>query len=188
MNLTNKELSIIMPGYALPVKKRAKTSRKEEHIQTAFSKWFKSQYSDFPFKCDEVVQKRSFVAQNVLKSQQFKAGHPDINIQVMRMGYGGLYIEQKKSFEELFYIEKERYGMMRPGSNNHFIDQEIYMCHLREQGYFATFSTSLEQSIDFADKYMSNMPIKHIEVKYEYNAKTMMEYMGCKHFKPVDLF
>lgn len=150
MNLTNKQLSTLMPGYALPVKKRAKSNVTELSVHNAVCKYLKAQYPTAMFMSDFGAGIKMGIGMATRQSNQ-KSNHsyPDIIIFEPRGLFKGLMIEVKKDHDTL-YTGK---GIMR--KNDHFEDQAKCIAELNERGYFATFGCGFDECKQIIDDYMS---------------------------------
>ena len=155
MNLTNKELSTLMPGYALPVKPRAKSQRKEEGLVTLYTTWFKSTYEGVPYQINSKEQKRSYAAQNVLKKQEFKPGVPDFQLDRIILPLYGFRLEFKKDYDTLF----TKKGLLRNGPENHFYEQDDYHDLLEKENIFCTFVWELEQAKQLTRDYFNGVKL-----------------------------
>jgi hypothetical protein len=134
-------------------KPRAKMSRKEESLQTAICRYLKLQYPNVIFHCDHGgAKKRSFAEQGVMKKQQYKAGYPDMQVLKPVGKWHGLFLEVKKSYDELFYVT----GELKPGPSDHFYSQDDMHYELVQNGYAACFIWSLEDAIRVIDRYMND--------------------------------
>jgi len=74
-------------------------------------------------------------------------GYPDLLILQKTKQFGGLFIELKKSEDEVF----TKSGDLR--ENKHLEEQIEYHLKLREQGYYTTFCWSFEMFLEILMEY-----------------------------------
>jgi hypothetical protein len=163
-------------------KARIKSKFAEDDIVGAWASWFKMQYAGVPYVIDRKAQKKSFYRASIEKKQDFKRGNPDIHVQTGRAGFIGLYVEQKKSEEELFYKGTR---ILKPSTENRHIHQALYHAVLRDQGYWVMFSPSLDATIKITQRYMDGNPYKMQEYDYYCKPEDYPIFADNKHFKPV---
>ena len=74
-------------------------------------------------------------------------GHPDLTIYEMRGGYGGLFIELKRSDVRIRKLNGE-------WSSETIADQAYYMECLRKAGYYCTFAQGFMDAKGRIDEYL----------------------------------
>jgi hypothetical protein len=124
--------------------------KREEKIQSAFSKYLKFQHPKVMFISDSSGLRLPIGLAVIAKNQRNPStGWNDMFIAEARGGYHGLWIELKKDRNE--YLTKQ--GKLR--NNKHIQDQHEVHCRLIEKGYKACFAGGLDEAISVTEEYLN---------------------------------
>jgi len=132
-------------------KVRKKSSKKEEKIQMAVSKYLKKEYPDVVFVCDFAAGYRVPIwIGSIIKLMRSSSGLPDVIILEPNKSYHGLCIELKREDKNPF---KKDGGLK---SDEHLEKQYEVLCKLESKGYLARFAVGIEEAKSVIKEYMSN--------------------------------
>jgi len=120
----------------------------EEMLANHISQYLKLQYRKVVFRFDTAGLNLNEVQQNKQKKLQKGRGYPDLRIDEMRKGYGGLFIELKTSRDEVF----NKNGTMK--AKEHIREQANMLALLNEKGYKAEFGFGFEHTKKLIDEYL----------------------------------
>jgi hypothetical protein len=121
--------------------------KKEESIQLAVSTYLKLQYPYAIFTAESSGMKLTIgQAVKAKKQRNPVRGLPDLFIIEPRGKFHGLFIELKS------VTPFKQNGELKAG--DHLKEQQQVIDRLNKKGYFATFSTGVEETIKIIKKYM----------------------------------
>ncbi len=131
--------------------KKKKYLPKEESIQKTLCQYIKLKWPGVWFRCD-LGGLRIPIGQAVkVKKCSFGRGFPDFFLPLRTERYNGLFIEIKKSFNEV-YTQK---GVLR--NNEHLREQLQCLEYLQGQGFKTKFGYGLDDCILTIDEYMKDI-------------------------------
>ena len=114
-----------------------------EYVQSKYPKaWFKFDLADINLTIGEAVKLKQIIAAR---------GWPDFFLPLRTEQYNGLFIEIKKSFNEV-YTQK---GVLR--NNEHLREQLRCLEYLQDQGFKARFGYGLDDCILIVKEYMEDI-------------------------------
>jgi len=120
----------------------------EEDVQLALCEYVRKKYPQVWYRSDLGGVWLPFKLAKINKRLQRGRGFPDFSLPLRTVLYAGLYIEIKKSRDELF----KKDGSMR--GSKHIAEQRECLRWLRSQGFFAVFGAGLDNCMDVVDFYM----------------------------------
>lgn len=121
----------------------------ESQIQKAVCEYLRLQYPDVIFISDASGLKTSIGVAKQLKFLRSCRGIPDLIILQPNPPYHGLFIEIKRSHDEIF----KKDGSLR--SSTHIKEQASLLTKLSELGYFCAFGCGIDNCIRIIDTYLS---------------------------------
>ena len=124
--------------------------RQEDQLSQDVSNFLQLKYPKVIFRFDFASGLKMSINQSVKhkKLQGDRRGYPDLTIYKSNKKYNGLMIELKAVSPFL----KDGKTLKK---NQHLKEQDDYLNKLREEGYYATFSTGLGETIEIIDRYLS---------------------------------
>lgn len=129
-------------------KKITRRKKHEETLQQAVVKYITLQYPDVIVRSDLSGMKLTIGQAVKIKKLQSSRAFPDLFIAEPRKGYHGLFLELKKSFDEVY----KKNGQLR---NIPHIQEQAEMLHrLSCKGYCAMFSTGFDDAVKIIDEYL----------------------------------
>ena len=123
--------------------------RQEDQLSQDVSNFLQLKYPKVIFRFDFASGLKMSMNQAVKhkKLQGDRRGYPDLTIYESNEKYNGLMIELKATSPFL----KDGKTLKK---NQHLKEQNDYLNKLREEGYCATFSTGLGETIEIIDRYL----------------------------------
>ena len=123
--------------------------RQEDQLSQDVSNFLQLKYPKVIFRFDFASGLKMSMNQAVKhkKLQGDRRGYPDLTICKSNKKYNGLMIELKAVSPFL----KDGKTLKK---NQHLKEQNDYLNKLREEGYYATFSTGLGETIEIIDRYL----------------------------------
>ena len=123
--------------------------RQEDKLSQDVSNFLQLKYPKVIFRFDFASGLKMSMNQAVKhkKLQGDRRGYPDLTIYESNEKYNGLMIELKATSPFL----KDGKTLKK---NQHLKEQDDYLNKLREEGYYATFSTGLGETIEIIDRYL----------------------------------
>lgn len=122
----------------------------EFELQKAICRWLNVQYPKVLFLSDTIASVKLTIPQQKRNSLIQKKGFktPDLLIFEPNKDYKGLFIELKvkSPFKKDGTLLKDE----------HLENQQKTINELKQKGYYACFSWSLEMTLDIVNRYMSN--------------------------------
>lgn len=130
--------------------KFTKMKHKEYDLQANVCKWLELQYPNLLYMSDTVASLKLTMGQAMRNKKIQKDGFktPDLIIFEPRGKYHGLFIELK--IKSPFKKNGELY------KSEHLEGQQKTINDLNELGYFATFSTGFDETIEIIQDYMNS--------------------------------
>ena len=123
--------------------------RQEDQLSQDVSNFLQLKHPKVIFRFDFASGLKMSMNQAVKhkKLQGDRRGYPDLTIYESNEKYNGLMIELKATSPFL----KDGKTLKK---NQHLKEQDDYLDKLREEGYYATFSTGLGETIEIIDRYL----------------------------------
>jgi hypothetical protein len=143
----------------------------EKNIHKAFASYLRLRYPHTIFTSESSGVRVSIGQALALKATRSEHTHLDVFISEPKGAYHGLYIELKRESplkrDGSLKAEnkKVRFGPIFK-TINHLEEQYKTMLLLRDKGYCAFFSESLDNAIELADTYLALTPSQTIQGKY----------------------
>lgn len=129
----------------LPKKKR----KTEESLQLQVCQYLKIKHPEIIFYSDIASGMKLTIGQAVkAKKLRSSRAQPDIFIAHPNSLYSGLFLELKKSHEEIYC----KYGTLR--RDEHLQEQAIMIVNLKRLGYMADFACGYEEAIGIITNYL----------------------------------
>ena len=121
---------------------------KEESVQEVLCQYMKLKYPDVSFRCDLAGLCLPIGQAVKVKKCTYDNGFPDFFIPTRTKNYSGLFIEIKKSFNEV-YTQK---GVLR--NTKHIREQLQCLEYLQDQGFRARFGYGLDDCMLIVEDYL----------------------------------
>lgn len=143
----------------------------EKNIHKAFAFYLRLRYPHTIFTSESSGVRVSIGQALALKATRSEHTHLDVFISEAKGAYHGLYIELKRESplkrngSLKTENKKVRFGPIFK-TINHLEEQYKTMLLLRDKGYCAFFSESLDNAIELADTYLALTPSQTIQGKY----------------------
>lgn len=143
----------------------------EKNIHKAFAFYLRLRHPHAIFTSESSGVRVSIGQALALKATRSEHTHLDVFISESKGAYHGLYIELKRESplkrDGSLKAEnkKVRFGPIFK-TINHLEEQYKTMLLLRDKGYCAFFSESLDNAIELADTYLALTPNQTIQGKY----------------------
>ncbi|HRQ17749.1 MAG TPA: hypothetical protein PL085_11780 [Agriterribacter sp.] len=126
-----------------------KRRNNEETLQQSVVRYITLQYPDVIVRSDLSGIKLTIGQAVKVKKLQSSRAFPDVFIAEPKNGYSGLFLELKKSFDEVY----KKDGELR---NVEHIQEQADMLHrLNCKGYCAMFATGFDDAKNIIDKYLN---------------------------------
>lgn len=123
---------------------------KESNVHQQVVNYLRVAYPKVLFRTDFAAGIKMTLGQAVKhKSLQKCRAWPDIFIAHAKDNYAGLFLELKRSRDEVY----TKAGKIK--SNKHIIEQCDVLCELMDNGYRATFACGFEDAKRIIDQYLS---------------------------------
>ena len=120
----------------------------EFEIQCLLREWFDLQYPNIIMRCSMSGVRLPIGLAKKMKRLNPDRAWPDIFIAEPRKKYHGLYIELKKSFNDL-YTKKGKYRQ-----DKHIQEQQAVLTALFRKGYAAYFACGFQGAKNIIDDYL----------------------------------
>ena len=143
----------------------------EKNIHKAFASYLRLRYPHTIFTSESSGVRVSIGQALALKATRSEHTHLDVFVSEAKGAYHVLYIELKresplkKDGSLKAENKKVRFGPIFK-TINHLEEQYKTMLILRDKGYCAFFSESLDNAIELADTYLALTPNQTIQGKY----------------------
>jgi hypothetical protein len=122
----------------------------EKELHQQICDYIRLQYPKVLFNTDLSGIKLTIGQAVRVKKMRSCSGFPDIFIAHKHNNFGGLFLEVKKNYSEI-WLKNGEYK-----DNHHIIDQLIVLNKLMDQGYAAWWAYSFDQAKRTIDSYMNN--------------------------------
>ena len=137
----------------ISLNKKKKSSKKEEKIQLALSKYARTKYPDIIFQVDIASGMKLTQGQAVkAKDMRSERGQPDFMVFETRGGFSALLIELKNEVSDVYL--KDGVTISDAKSSDHVREQDAILKRLRAKGFMAVFGFGLSHCIEILDSYM----------------------------------
>lgn len=124
---------------------------KEESVQETLCQYMKLKWPGVWFRCDLAGLCLPIGQAVKVKKCTYDNGFPDFFLPLRTKCHNGLFIEIKKSFNEV-YTQK---GVLR--NSKHIREQLRCLEYLQDQGFRARFGCGLDDCILIVEEYMENL-------------------------------
>ena len=124
----------------------------EKEISLAIAAYLKRKYPHLLYRFDLAADLKLTMGQAVQNKrlQMQDRGYPDLFIAEPKKGFHGLYVEIKKSGDEVF----KKNGGMR--GNKHIMEQWSMLYRLKQKGYRVEWGLGFQDAIKKIDNYLKD--------------------------------
>lgn len=130
-------------------KKTRRNQKREEGLQMQVASYLKIKHPNIIFRSDFAAGIKMTMGQAVKhKKMQYSRAYPDIFIAQPNSKFSGLYLELKKSLDDVYTIK----GELR--NNEHIQEQNAMLEELKERGYAAFFAGGFDNAITIIENYL----------------------------------